>query len=90
MKVSERKFGFPHGIKIRGRTHERCIYKVRDKDFKLDGWDEWNYPIFKATTKYGNEDVYLVHDNGLFRCITSSSFSYRFILNDSRNYLAYQ
>ena len=61
MQFSGRKFGIPHGIKIRGRTHERCIFSVRDKDFKLDGWNG-DYPILKATTKYGNEDVYLVHD----------------------------
>ena len=57
----ETKFGFPHGIDICGRTLERCIYAVRNKDFKLDGWDG-DYPIYKATTKYGNENVYLVHD----------------------------
>ena len=61
MTSLEKKFGIPHGIMIRGRTHEWCIYNVRDKDFKLDGWNG-DYPIYKATTTYDNGEVYLVHD----------------------------
>ena len=72
MNVSEKKFGFPHGINISGRTNERCIYRVRDKDFKLDGWNG-DYPIYKATTKYGDEDVYLVHAFGLLKSMILSA-----------------
>ena len=66
MKFLGIKPGFPYRIKISGRTHEWCMYKVQEKEFKLDGWNG-DYPIYKATTTYGNEEVYFVHDYGLLK-----------------------
>ena len=59
--ILERKFGLPHCIEIKCHAFSSIISNVCNRVFKLDGWNE-KYPIFKATAKYGDEDVYLVHD----------------------------
>lgn len=54
---------------------------MRNKEFELISWNG-GYAVFKATTKYGDQDVFLVHDKGLFRLSRPNFLASILVRND--------